>query len=184
MKNKLLNLLAFVGVGTMILLTGCGTTRDVRHAQDTAIVDSSPSATSKGHVEFYTLKHNYPVPIYLVDQRGKALLLGSVGVKAGDRYSVERNGEVVAQKLRVAIPPGTYTFMVENHGQRIEVPVTAGQLTPVEVDYAAFDTATRYVVYRLDTRVFPVTTYKEPAKSSSVPTAGPVYASKPQQATN
>jgi hypothetical protein len=130
-KQATLVALGVIVVGTV----GCTTWRaDVRRATDVAVVDASPNASNKGYAEFYTLSTNFPVPIFLLDDRGKAFHLASVGLPRGERFSTARNGRVAAEKLRVALPAGNHMFMIENNGQYLQVPITEGQVTPVEID--------------------------------------------------
>lgn len=134
---------------------GCSTcsTADKR-ADRVASVDANPNASNKGYAEFYTLANNFPVPVFILDDRGKPIQVGSVGLHAGEFYSPERNGPMVAEKLRVALPEGTNVFMIEYGGPIVPVVITAGQVTPVEIDYALLDRVTQNLVYRADVRVF------------------------------
>ncbi len=153
-KTSLLNVVTLFGIGaaTLIFATGCSTCRDVRGTRDLVQVDAIPGAADKGYVEFFSPNERFPVPIYYVDNRGQAIPLGSVGLKQGDHYCFERNG-YVGERLRVAVPAGNHTFMIERQGKIIQVPVQSGQLTPVEVNYRVVDTAMQFVAYRLDTHI-------------------------------
>jgi hypothetical protein len=75
-------------------------------------------------------------------------------LKKGEAYSFTRHQTTVAEKVRVAVAPGTHQFMIERDGQLVEVRVEADKVTPVEIDYVIYDRADNYVIYRVDYQTF------------------------------
>jgi hypothetical protein len=138
----------------MLAVTGCDT-REVRTAKAYGMVDRAPQLADKGYVEFYTHESDAPVPIFRLDGKERPHILGAVGLEPGDRYSRVRYGTDVARKLRVALPPGDTTFMFEREGQRVRVPVVAGQVTPVEIYYARLQKGDLFDFYTIDVDVLP-----------------------------
>ncbi len=147
-KDYLMKLAA--GLGVLVIISGCAC-HDVRRSQRLVTVDVNPGQANKGYVEFYPVSAEYPFPVYLVDAQGKDLLLANMGLKPGARYCYPWHGAQVGQRVRVALPAGTHTFMIDN-GPLVNVPVLADKLTPVEVHYRLLDQLTDYVVYQADVR--------------------------------
>jgi hypothetical protein len=106
-------------------------------------------------VEFYTHEADAPVPIFRLDSKDRPHVVGAVGLRPGDRYSKIRYEANVTTKLRVAVPPGNSTFMFEREGQRVRVPVVAGQVTPVEIYYARLQKGDLFDFYSIDADVLP-----------------------------
>jgi hypothetical protein len=129
---------------------GCSTGRQVRTAGSLHVVDTAPAQPSKGYVEFYSVATNAVVPIYLLDDQRHARLLGATGLHKGDHYSFQRHETIVAEKLRVALAPGSHLFMVERDGKTVRVPVEAGKVTSVQIDYSLVYAGVSYVVCRID----------------------------------
>jgi hypothetical protein len=138
------------GLSVLLIISGCAC-HDVRRSQRLVTVDVNPGQANKGYAEFYSVSADYPFPVYLVDAQGKELLLANMGLKHGERYCYGWHGAQVGERVRVAVPAGTHTFLVDN-GPAVHVPVLADKLTPVEVDYTLLDEVTRYIVYRADVR--------------------------------
>ncbi len=151
--------------GTVLVNTGCRCP-DVRRSTHLVQVDALPGQAGPGYVEFYTLSSNFPFPIFLLDDQQRPILLADVGLKQGEKYSYTRHPAQVGEKLRVALPPGTHLFMVERNGERLNVPVVEGKVTPVELQYVVDDRAINEVVYHMYTHVFPpgLLAEEQPAK--------------------
>jgi hypothetical protein len=141
---------------TLILTAaGCCDTRQVRKATAYGVMDAAPQVSDKGYVEFYTHTPGAAVPIYAVDSKGRQHSLGAVGVHRGDPYSSARYEGMAAEKLRVAVPPGDQTFSIERNGPRIQVPVSSGQVTPVEIYYVRQERGMRMDIYTASMDVHP-----------------------------
>ncbi len=152
MKLRVLSVLTI----TLLLATvGCQDTRQVRKATAYAMTDTAPQVSDKGYVEFYTHSPGAAVPIYGIDAKGRPHSLGAVGLERGDRYSKARYEGTASEKLRVAVPPGNNTFSIEKNGPRVQVPVSAGQVTPVEVYYTRVERGFRMDVYEANVDVLP-----------------------------
>jgi hypothetical protein len=148
-KKSLIIMLA----GSAILVaTGCQDTRQVRSSGSFRTVDIA-HGQDKGYVEFFCRSNNVAVPIYSGDVKDRAVIVGAVGLEPGDHYSRVRYETEVTSRLRVAVAPGKHTFLVERDGQRIEVPVQAGRVTPVAIDYVLLERADNFDVYRVNAEV-------------------------------
>jgi hypothetical protein len=141
----------------ILAAAGCCDTRQVRNATAYGVMDAAPQVSDKGYVEFYTHTPGSAVPIYAVDSKGRQHSLGAVGVHRGDPYSRARYEGDAAEKLRVAVPPGENTFSIERNGPRVQVPVSAGQVTPVEIYYARQERGMRMDIYNASMDVHPQT---------------------------
>jgi hypothetical protein len=137
----------------LLLAAGCTCGRDVRHAKPVAVVDNIPQDGQKGYVEFVSTHHNAPFPIFLIDDPARPELLGAIGLNHDDKYSYSRHDTEMAEKLRVALPPGDHIFTIEREGEALKVPVVDGQVTPVEIDYVLLDSGDVFAVYRIGNRV-------------------------------
>ena len=153
-----------------VALTGCYGPRNVGGVSSLGVVETAPVESDKGYVEFISVSRDVPVPVYQVDEKGNAYLLASVGLRPGDTYYRDpaTRGHVV-QNLRVSEPPGEHTFAVERNGERIEVPVKEGKITPVEVDYTLLQEGDAFRTYRVNYRVFEPVPYQESRLSSPAP---------------
>ena len=161
-----LRTLSVLTIPLMLAAVGCQDTRQVRTARASGMTDTAPQASDKGYVEFYTHAPGAAVPIFGVDAQGRSHILGAVGLEEGDRYSRTRYETDVSEKLRVAVPPGNNTFSIERNGPRIRVPVSTGQVTPVEIYYARLEKGFRMDVYNANVEILPQTTVTEiPAKN-------------------
>ena len=134
---------------TVLIMSGCATGRHINTARELGVIDTLPDSAPKGYVEFSARSANGPVPIYVVDEQNNSHLLAAVGLEAGDKYHA-REGMKASQRLRVAAPPGTHTFALQQGGPQIKVPVKENQVTCVEVNYKPIDDAEQYVIYQLD----------------------------------
>lgn len=141
-------------IPVLLAVVGCNG-REVREAKAYAMMDRAPQTSDKGYVEFYTHKLGAPVPIYQMDAKGRPHPVGAVGLHRGDEYSKVRYEMDISEKLRVAVPPGSQTFMFERGGQQLKVPVVAGQVTPVEIYYTRLEKGDLIEFYRVDMDVFP-----------------------------
>jgi hypothetical protein len=79
----------------------------------------------------------------------------------GDLYSRARYEGDVSERLRVAVPPGNNTFAIERNGPRVQVPVSAGQVTPVEIYYTRLERGFGMDLYNANVDVLPQTTATE-----------------------
>lgn len=139
---------------------GCDTTLQVRTTQPLGTLDAAPDYPNKGYVEFMTTAKTLPFPIFQLDDRLQPFVLAGVGLKEGDLYSYRRYQMPVVENLRVAEPPGTNLFVIETHGQTLEVPVEAGLITPVEINYVLVEAGNTFKVYQLDYRIFAPVPYQ------------------------
>ncbi|MDB6033014.1 MAG: hypothetical protein JWM16_3352 [Verrucomicrobiales bacterium] len=146
--------LAICLMPVLVAVVGCDT-RQVHSAKAYGMVDRAPQTAEKGYVEFYTHDAKAPVPIFRLDSKERPHVVGAVGLHEGDRYSKVRYEADVTTKLRVALPPGNTTFMFEREGQRVRVPVVAGQVTPVEIFYTRLQKGDLLDFYMIDTEVLP-----------------------------
>lgn len=153
-------ILAAAAVAITFALTGCYGPKNVGGVPSLGIVQTAPVESDKGYVEFISVSKDAPIPIYQLDEQGNEYLLASVGLKAGDTYRTKRYGTIV-QNLRVSEPTGDQTFMVEDNGDRIEVPVKEGMITPVEINYDVVQDADLFRTYRMSYRVFEPVPYQE-----------------------
>ena len=149
-----LRTLSILTIPLFLTAAGCEDTQ-VRKATAYGMVDAAPQVSDKGYVEFYTHTPGATVPIYAVDSRGRQQSLGAVGVHRGDPYSRARYEGDAAEKLRVAVPPGNQTFAIERNGPRVQVPVAAGQVTPVEIYYVRQERGMRMDIYTASMDVHP-----------------------------
>ena len=161
-------ILAAVAVTITAALTGCHSTENVGGVKSLGLVQTAPVESDKGYVEFMSVSRDVPIPIYQVDESGNEYRLASIGLKAGDTYNKDRNGTTV-QNLRVSEPAGEHTFVVEDNGQRITVPVKEGKITPVEVNYTLLDDADLFRTYRVSYRVFEPVAYQDQRLTSISP---------------
>jgi hypothetical protein len=144
--------LAISLIPVLIAVTGCDT-RQVHTAKAYGMVDRAPQTSDKGYVEFFTHTSDAPVPIFQVDAKDHPHVVGGVGLRPGDRYSKVRYEGDITSRLRVAVPPGNSTFMFERDGQRVKIPVVAGQVTPVEIYYARLQNGDLFDFYTIDANV-------------------------------
>src|SRR5436190_276858 len=114
MKNisKIIRTLACT---SLIAATGCAH-QQVKTARGLEIVDTIPDQSGKGYVEFTSLSKEAVVPIYLLDEQRRPHLLAGTGIRQGDHYSFRTYQTLVGEKVRVAVPPGTHSFMIEGNG--------------------------------------------------------------------
>jgi hypothetical protein len=144
-----------------LAVAGCFDTRQVKSSTAYGITDTAPQVSDKGYVEFYAHTPGAVVPIYGIDARGRSHNLGAVGLKRGDVYSEARYEGLASERLRVAVPPGNNTFAIERNGPRVVVPVSAGQVTPVEVFYNRLERGDRMDIYQAEAEVLAQTTATE-----------------------
>ena len=145
------------------LLAGLGcATQQVKTALRLETVDTIPAETAKGYVEFSALSKEAVVPIFLLDEQRPHLLAGT-GLKKGDHYSFTRHPTIVAERVRIALPPGLHTFMIERDGPILRLPVETGKVTPVELNYVPIYNGDTFVAYRLTTQAFEPESFKEKA---------------------
>ena len=157
--------LAVLAAASSLVLTGCKGPRNVGGVPSLGVVQTAPVESDKGYVEFISVSKDAPIPIYQVDKQGNKYLLASVGLKEGDAFDRGRHGQVV-QNLRVSEPAGEQMFMVEGNGERIQVPVQEGKITPVEINYKLVENGDAFRTYRMSYRVFePVPFQDERLKS-------------------
>lgn len=152
--------LAVTAMAFIAALTGCHSPKNVGGVKSLGIVQTAPVESDKGYVEFMSVCRDVPIPVYQVDKQGNSYRLASFGLNAGDAYHKDRHGTTV-QNLRVSEPAGEHTFLVENNGERIQVPVKEGKITPVEVNYTLLDDADLFRTYRVSYRVFEPVPYQE-----------------------
>jgi hypothetical protein len=154
--------LGLLAVGLVsVLAAGCHSTREVRNVHTLGVVDALPGVDNPGYVEFMSVSKDVPIPIYQLDSENRAYPLAAIGLDSGDRYDANRTRLEVLERLRVAEPSGTQTFMVENDGQRFQVPVEPGKITPVEIDYKLVERGDVFRTYRVDYRVFDPVPYQK-----------------------
>ena len=164
MRNHLSRNSALFGSSALLsLLLGCAAPYlEPRTARPRETVDTAPNATAKGYVEFSSISRNpVVIPIYLLDGNRPRLLAGT-GLSKGESYSYRRHPTTVAEKVRMALPPGSHKFMIEWNGEIIQVPVEADKVTPVQIDYTVVSRANDTGVYRLDYQMFEPTLFNEP----------------------
>ena len=164
-KNPILTVAA---VAITVALTGCHSPNNVGGVKSLGLVQTAPVESDKGYVEFMSVSRDVPIPIYQVDEKGNEYRLASIGLKAGDKYQRDRYGTTV-QNLRVSEPAGEHTFVVEDDGQRIQVPVKEGKITPVEVNYTLVQDADLFRTYRASYRVFEPVPYQDERLTSISP---------------
>ena len=157
---RICSAMAVLVAASSLALTGCKGPRNVGGVPSLGIVQTAPVESDKGYVEFISVSKDAPIPIYQLDNNGNKYLLASVGLKAGDAYSRGRHGQVV-QSLRVSEPAGEQMFMVESNGERIQVPVQEGKITPVEINYKLVENGDAFRTYRMSYRVFEPVPYQD-----------------------
>jgi hypothetical protein len=153
-------ILAASAVATIAALTGCHSSKHVGSAKSLGIVQTTPVESDKGYVEFISVHKDVPIPVYQLDDRGNKYRLASFGLDSGDSYHKDRYGTTV-QNLRVSEPAGEHTFLLEENGERIRVPVKEGKITPVEVNYTLLDQWDLHRTYRMSYRVFEPIPYQD-----------------------
>ncbi len=141
-----------------LVLSGCGTVRSV-HPLGT--VDTALDQSSKGYVEFMSVNKTNPIPIFQLDDRRQPVPVGSVGLRQGDWYCYPHYQSTIVENLRVAAPPGQSTFVIEQNGTPVRVPVVAGKITPVEIDQTVIGKGDLYKIYRLNYRIFEPVPYQK-----------------------
>jgi hypothetical protein len=146
--------LAATACSVMFFVTGCHSTRHAGGVKSLGIVETAGNDSNKGYVEFISVNKDTAIPIYQVDKSGNSYLLAGVGLEANDNMTV-------VESLRVSEPPGTHTFVIERSGERIQVPVREGKITPVEVNYTLLEKGDSFRTYRTSTRVFEPVPYQE-----------------------
>src|SRR5258705_10856057 len=134
-----LRMLSVITIPLLLAAAGCEDTRQVRKVTPYGMMDAAPQVSDKGYVEFYTHSPGAAVPIFAVDSKGRQHNVGGVGLERGDLYSRARYEGSVSEKLRVAAPAGNNTFAIERNGPRVQVPVSTGQVTPVEIYYTRLE---------------------------------------------
>ena len=139
---------------SVMLITGCSSSRHVGGVKSLGIVETAGNDSNKGYVEFISVNKDTAIPIYQVDKSGNSYLLAGVGLEANDNMTV-------VESLRVSEPPGTHTFVIERSGERIQVPVREGKITPVEVNYTLLEKGDSFRTYRTNTRVFEPVPFQE-----------------------
>ena len=139
------------GLVFVALLAGCA--HDVRTASSRRTFEPLSRQQPHGYVEFYASTNNAVIPIYRADKEGTPQLLSAVGLKAGEKYDFRRDPVMLAERLRVAAPPGQARFMIDGQGPLVAVPVSEGKTTPVVIDYTLIDRGEIFAVYRADARV-------------------------------
>ena len=155
-----------IGLAMLMTCLGCFSTRQIKTAKELETVDTAPGQSTKGYVEFTALSKNAVVPILLFDNHRSPHLLAATGLRKGERYSFSRHQTTVAETVRVSLPPGSHTFMIERDGEIVRVPVEAGKVTPVQIDYVPIHTGSTLVVYRVKAQVGgPVPFEEKPPKS-------------------
>ena len=161
---------AATACSVMFFVTGCYSTRHVGGVKSLGIVETAGNDSNKGYVEFISVNKETPIPIYQMDKNGNTYLLGGVGLEAEDRYSVSRYGDMaMVENLRVSEPPGTHTFVIERSGERIQVPVREGKITPVEINYTLLGGGEMIRTYRASHRVFEPVEFQEERLGSCDP---------------
>jgi len=145
---------AATACSVMFFVTGCHSTRHAGGVKSLGIVETAGNDSNKGYVEFISVNKDTAIPIYQVDKSGNSYLLAGVGLEANDNMTV-------VESLRVSEPPGTHTFVIERSGERIQVPVREGKITPVEVNYTLLEKGDSFRTYRTSTRVFEPVPYQE-----------------------
>jgi len=156
-------ILVTFSAAALLATVGCATTRQVRTARSLEVVDTVSTNSVKGYVEFTSLSKDAVVPIYLVDDVRAPHMLAATGLRKGDRYSYSRHRTLTAEMVRVAVPPGRHTFMIERDGQFAQVPVEAGKVTRVEIDYVPLYRGDSIVTYRVGYEMFEPMPFAEKA---------------------
>ena len=146
---------------SVMLITGCSSSRHVGGVKSLGIVETAGNDSNKGYVEFISVNKETPIPIYQMDKTGNSYLLGGVGLGADDRYSLRRHDMTVVENLRVSEPSGTHTFVIDRSGERIQVPVREGKITPVEINYTLLEEGDTFRTYRASHRVFEPVPFQE-----------------------
>jgi hypothetical protein len=146
---------------SVVLITGCSSSRHVGGVKSLGIVETAGNDSNKGYVEFISVNKETPIPIYQMDKTGNSYLLGGVGLGADDRYSLRRHDMTVVENLRVSEPSGTHTFVIDRSGERIQVPVREGKITPVEINYTLLEEGDTFRTYRANHRVFEPVPFQE-----------------------
>lgn len=152
---------AATACSVMVFVTGCYSTRHVGGVKSLGIVETAGNDSNKGYVEFISVCKDAPIPIYQLDKAGNSYLLGGVGLDADDRYSLSRHDMTVVENLRVSEPAGTHTFVIDRNGERIQVPVREGKITPVEINYTLLQGGDTFRTYRASHRVFESVPFQE-----------------------
>lgn len=160
-------IVAVAAVVVSLAVAGCHSPRNVGGVKTLGVVQTTPVESDKGYVEFISVSKDAPIPIYQIDKQGNEYLLASVGLKAGDAYRKDRYGTTV-QNLRVSEPAGQQTFVIDRNGERIEVPVKEGKITPVEINYRVVDQGDTFRTYRMSHRVFEPMPYQDQELRSEV----------------
>src|SRR2546430_6561507 len=125
----------FVVLSSALLLTSSGgVAKDVRSARRLEVIDSAPANQAKGYVEFHARSGKGVIPIYIFDEPKRPVWLAATGLREGDHYSAQRHPTTVAERLRVAMPAGPHTFMIQRDGELLRVPVQENKTTLVEID--------------------------------------------------
>ena len=158
--KKVLVLAATAG-SVMCFVTGCSSTRHVGGVKDLGIVETAGNDSNKGYVEFISVCKDTPIAVYQLDKNGDSYLLGGVGLDHGSVYSLDRYDMTIVENLRISEPPGTQTFVVERNGERIQVPVREGKITPVEINYTLLEDGDTFRTYRMSHRVFEPVPFQE-----------------------
>ena len=146
---------------SVMVITGCYSSRHMGGVKSLGVVETAGNDSNKGYVEFISVNKDTPIPIYQVDKGGNTYLLAGVGLGADDKYSLRRYDMAVVESLRVSEPAGTHTFVIDNNGERIQVPVREGKITPVEINYTLLDQGDTFRTYRASHRVFEPVPYQE-----------------------
>jgi len=155
-----------LGSAIVLATAGCAT-QQVRTARALETIDTAPAQTDKGYVDFFSVsKDTLVVPVFLMDEHHQPQLLAATGLRQGDRYCFRTHGTTAAETLRVAVPAGRHEFMVEKDGQILQVPVEAGKVTAVQIDYGLIWRATTVRVYNPSFRLFQPVALKDERRRS------------------
>ena len=160
---------AATACSVMLFVTGCYSTRHVGGVKSLGIVETAGNDSNKGYVEFISVCKDAPIAVYQLDKGGNSYLLGGIGLDEKDTYSLSRHDMTVVENLRVSEPAGTHTFVVGRNGERIQVPVKDGKITPVEINYTLLDEGDTFRTFRASHRVFEPVPFQDERLGSTLP---------------
>lgn len=142
------------GLALLLATLGCAHTQIATADRALNITYEAPGEPATGYVEFSSLHKEAVVPIYLFDDQARPHLLAGTGLRRGDYYSLQCHQTRVAEIVRVALPPGFHTFMIEKDGCVVRARVEPGKVTLVEIDYVLVHRGVSFVLYQATCQAF------------------------------
>ncbi len=150
-----------LSLASLLITLGCASRSQVKTALRLETIDTIPAEPAKGYVEFSSVSREAVVPIFLLDEQRRPRLLAATGLNKGAHYSFTSHPTIVAEKVRIALPAGVHTFMIERDGPILRVSVETGKVTPVELSYVALYNGATFVTYRVTSQAFQPAPFKE-----------------------